>query len=626
MNKKAIIFVSSVTILAICFVFYYVTNPISRNAYRAKTLKAVYSAETFSDFANNLFCYEVSTNSATTAYTLKAPETYQIPENEPLLTDFSVKDYKKDSIKKKSKKTTKHLENKLNSFSKDNLSEKELITYDLLKKHLSLSEKFSDYSYYETLLGSTTGVASTLPVTLCEYPINDTDDIDTYLELLTQVPEYFNEAIKYENERIKKDMATPDFILIDTEKELSKIIKSLKSDDNFLVVTFENRLNEIKGLNKTDRKKYISKNRYYVNQCILPAYKSIHACVEKLILSKSTKSPIAPVNSRSLCKNAGKLPDADTSYGLASFEKGKDYYTLLVYDKTGSSSSVTDMISTCENAINDSLSGVLKIATTDADAYMYYCDHPAITNYHTPEGILEALNLFIRDEYPPLDKAITYDIKTVPKSLESFTSPAFYMIPQIDNYSDNTIYINPLYTNEENGNLFTTLAHEGFPGHLYQTVYYNNTSPAPIRQILDYPGYVEGWATYVELNAFSYINYPKYSESLQQLYRYDTIINLALSSRIDIGVNYEGWTLNDTCNYFNELGFNSYYAPDIYSYVIEAPANYLSYFIGYNEINNLKDQYKNCKMENYTDMDFHKALLDIGPADFETIRKYILKN
>ena len=129
----------------------------------------------------------------------------------------------------------------------------------------------------------------------------------------------------------------------------------------------------------------------------------------------------------------------------------------------------------------------------------------------------------------------------------------------------------------------------------------------------------------MELNSFSLINYTKYKESLPILYRLDAIINLALSSRIDIGVNYEGWTLEDTCKYFEELGFNSYYASDIYSYVVESPGNYLSYFIGYLEIEELKKEYKNLKMENYTDKDFHKALLDIGPADFETIRKYMFQ-
>ena len=143
--------------------------------------------------------------------------------------------------------------------------------------------------------------------------------------------------------------------------------------------------------------------------------------------------------------------------------------------------------------------------------------------------------------------------------------------------------------------------------------------------MLDYPGYVEGWATYVEMNSYTFIRYPEGMEQLSTLYQADSILSLALSSRIDFGVNYEGWTLADTRKYFENLGFNSYYAPEIYSYVVESPANYLSYFIGYLEILDVKQYYKNQKMEDYREKDFHSALLSIGPADFNTIKKYIIK-
>ena len=277
-----------------------------------------------------------------------------------------------------------------------------------------------------------------------------------------------------------------------------------------------------------------------------------------------------------------------------------------------------------DHALQNTLGNVLNIALTDQTAYLYYCEHPLETYYNSPEAILEALSLMIRKDYPVLKTQPHYVIKQVPKSLAASLSPAFYMIPAMDDYSNNTIYINSLYTNDENGNLFTTLAHEGFPGHLYQTVYFNSTRPSPIRQILDYPGYVEGWASYVEMNIFPYLDYPLEGNSLCKLYQSDTIINLALCSRIDLGVNYEGWTLNDTRHFFEENGFRDYYAENVYSYVVESPSNYLSYFIGYLEIEDLKSAYRNLKMENYSDQDFHKHFLDIGPADFDTIRKSLL--
>ena len=610
MNKKLNIFVypalAAVIILS-CLLLLPAENT-DRNHYRSKLLNELQKDNDFSDFQTDLFKYEITSNSVTTAYTLHSREKYNIPRLEPILTDFSNDSYYKDSKKGISKRNISEISHKLSSFNNDKLNANDRITYDLLDKHLRLSEAFCNYSYYETLLGKTTGAASSLPVTLSEYPLNSEADIEEYLYLLKQIPAYFDSVMEYENERIKRGMSTPDFLLDETVNELSEFIKSLDNDNNCFVSTFNDRTKNIKTLTQKDRSKYISTNKYYVNQYIIPAY-------EKLLRYISAKANITK----------DKRASDDIPCGLSAYPGGKEYYELLVKDVTGSYRPILELTEMTESALNNALSDVLYIATADTDAYMYYCDHPVETGFTSTEGILDALSLMIRDDYPLLDSSPKYSIKTVPKSIAEMVSPAYYMIPAIDDYNNNTIYINPLYTSEENGNLFTTLAHEGFPGHLYQTVYFNNTNPNPVRQIIDYPGYVEGWATYVELNSFSFIDYRKYSESLPTLYRSDAIINLALSSRIDMGVNYENWTLDDTRNYFEDLGFNSYYAPDIYSYVVEAPGNYLSYFIGYLEIENLKQEYKNLKMENYTDKEFHKALLDIGPGDFETIRKYILR-
>ena len=63
--------------------------------------------------------------------------------------------------------------------------------------------------------------------------------------------------------------------------------------------------------------------------------------------------------------------------------------------------------------------------------------------------------------------------------MEEYLSPAFYMIPAIDNTSENVIYINKGHITD-NLSLFTTFAHEGYPGHLYQNVYYASLHPNPI--------------------------------------------------------------------------------------------------------------------------------------------------
>ena len=587
----------------------HIISPTDNESYHTRLLEQMEQASSFSEFTNALFCYETTSDSITTAYTLKNPAAYNIPALEPDLTSFSCRNYQKEN--QSSQNILGFLSDNLKRFSDSELTESEQITYSLLTNNINLSKAVSKYPFYEELLGSSSGVQANLPVTLGEYPLRNEEDVKTYLNLLKQVPAYFEDVISYEEQRNKKGLCTPDFLLLSSKEKMETMLDGFHNDDNSFIDTFNERISKVEGLSVRKQQHYKKQNENYVKKYVISAYENLYQYMEKRLESTSTDNLV---------------PDSSTAYGLSSLPDGDKYYSLLVKSATGSSRPVTELISMTEQALSQALGEVLNIAITDQKSYFYYCENSLETYYQSPEVILEALSLMIREDYPVLNNTPTYQVKNVSESLASSLSPAFYMIPAIDDYQNNTIYINALYTNEENGNLFTTLAHEGFPGHLYQTVYFNDTHPDSVRQSLNYPGYVEGWATYVEMDAFTFLDYPLEGDSLCQLYQADTIINLALCSRIDMGVNYESWTLADTCKFFEDNGFNSTYAADVYTYVVETPANYLSYFIGYLEILDLKEAYKNQEMENYSERNFHKKLLDIGTADFDTIRKEMLTN
>lgn len=616
---KRLFLLTALTILcAIFLTVLYELRPIDRNSYRNKLYREMLHTVSVSDFSDQLFRYEITQDSITTAYHLRQPERYRIPSLPATLSSFDAKEYEQAAASK-GNNSIQNLLKQLQQLPHDSLSDSESLCYDLMEQYLSLSGSLQQYPYYESLLGASTGVQVNLPVTLCEYPLTDASSVDTYLQILQQIPDYFNNVIRYETKRTSLGYPVPSFLSLATKQQLQTFLTGLKETDNCFTETFSTRIQDVESLSASQKKKYILQNQDIIRTSILPAYETLYAYCDRQTASIDSKqadtdTPATP----------DSLIDPDTDYGLCSLPSGKDYYSYLVRQATGSSRSITDLITMTDHALQNTLGNVLNIALTDQTAYLYYCEHPLETYYNSPEAILEALSLMIRKDYPVLKTQPHYVIKQVPKSLAASLSPAFYMIPAMDDYSNNTIYINSLYTNDENGNLFTTLAHEGFPGHLYQTVYFNSTRPSPIRQILDYPGYVEGWASYVEMNIFPYLDYPLEGNSLCKLYQSDTIINLALCSRIDLGVNYEGWTLNDTRHFFEENGFRDYYAENVYSYVVESPSNYLSYFIGYLEIEDLKSAYRNLKMENYSDQDFHKHFLDIGPADFDTIRKSLL--
>lgn len=593
-----LVIVLSATIIGTHF-----TYPVINESYQTSLLSKMEHAKNFEEFCNSLFCYEITSDTVTTAYTVENPAAYDIPSLIPDLTSFSYKSYQNSF--QSSDYTNNLITRTLNSFDSSSLSDKEQLTYNLLKNTLSLNSKLNNYPYYSELLGSSTGIQASLPITLGEYPLHSKNDIQTYFQLIKQVPDYFNDVIEYENERESLHLLSKECIYPGTFQSLSTILEGLKGEDNAFIDTFNERIQQIPELTKKQQNDYRNKNKHYVETYIIPAYESLYDYLAAKSPSKMT-------------------PDENTSYGLSNLPQGKDYYTLLVKQSTGSSKTPEELITLTENTLKDAIGNVVNTAMENPDLYTYYCNNEAKSYYENPQSILEALSLLMRTDYPALSTTPDYEIKNVSDSLATSSSPAFYMIPPIDNTRGETIYINPLFTNNENGNLFTTLAHEGFPGHLYQTVYFNNTNPNPIRQILNYPGFVEGWATYVELNSYQYMEYPSSMESLCKLYQGDTIISLAISSRIDLGVNYENWTLSDVKKFFEDNGFNSYYANNLYTYVVESPANYLSYFIGCLEIQELKNEYQLMHKDTYSEKEFHKKLLETGPCDFDTLKKYIL--
>ena len=219
-------------------------------------------------------------------------------------------------------------------------------------------------------------------------------------------------------------------------------------------------------------------------------------------------------------------------------------------------------------------------------------------------------------EYP----ATSLEVKYVPEEMEEHLSPAFYMIPAIDNTEENVIYINRSRMGDDL-TLFTTLAHEGYPGHLYQTVFFESTDPDPIRSIFDFGGYVEGWATYAEMCSYYLTPLSKEQEILLQK---NSSIILGLYALADMGIHYEGWDRMDTVEFFSRYGItNADTVEQIYELIIGSPGNYLKYYIGYAEFLELKKDWMEKKGEESTQKDFHEAVLTVGPAPFDLVEKYM---
>ena len=537
----------------------------------------------FEAYTEELFCSEVSSNTINLHYTLKNPEDYGITEDAAVLGSFETD---ADMVKASVENMRRSLEN----FSYDELDLQNKITFDILDYQIKAADQSADFILYEEPLGLVSGVQTQFPVVLSEYQFYDRQDVETYLALLEMTGEYFDSLIKFEREKASAGLFMADYAL-DTVIEQCQAFLDM-GDGNYLYSTFVDRIKDVNELTEEEKSDYIQDNALAVSDCIFPAYEKLISDLEQL-------------------RGSGK-----NEKGLSYLPEGIDYYELVVRQSTGSERSVEEMEDLTRRQITDDLEAmekVLGITTEEAQ------EAAAAIAQTSAELILTRLQEGISGTFPEAPDTVL-EVKYVPKEMEDHLSPAFYMIPAIDNTEQNVIYINQAHMSDDL-TLFTTLAHEGYPGHLYQTVYYESTDPDPIRSIMDFGGYVEGWATYAEMG--SYYLTPLSKEQATLLQKNSSII-LGLYALADMGIHYDGWSRMDTVAFFSNYGITDAETVErIYELIIGSPGNYLKYYIGYVEFLELKKAWAEEKGEAFSQKEFHEAVLEVGPAPFEIVEKYM---
>ena len=537
----------------------------------------------FREYTRELFCREAASDTVNLHYTLKDPKEYGIED--PPVT-FGSFDAEEEAVKAASE----NMRRSLLGFSYDDLDTQNRLTYDVLDYRLKNMDKSAEYLLYEEPLGLVSGVQTQLPVVLSEYQFYDRRDVDEYLALMKTTGEYFDSLIRFENEKSEAGLFMADYAA-DTVIGQCRAFLDM-GDGNYLYSTFADRIEEIKELTKEEKSEYIQDNALVIQDYVFPAYEKLTAAVEDL-------------------KDSGK-----NEKGLVFLPQGKEYYELLAEQSTGSERSVDEMKDLTRRQISDDLEAmeqVLGISYGEAE------EAAASIGQESAELILSHLKQGISRTFPEAPET-ELEVKYVPEEMEEHLSPAFYMIPAIDNTGENVIYINQGHMGNEL-TLFTTLAHEGYPGHLYQTVFYESTDPDPIRSLMDFGGYVEGWATYAEMG--SYYLTPLSKEQAVILQKNSSVI-LGLYALADIGIHYDGWSRMDTIAFFSNYGItDADTVEEIYELIIGSPANYLKYYIGYVEFLELKKDWAEEKGEEFSQKEFHEAVLEVGPAPFGIVEDYM---
>ena len=550
----------------------------------------------FDRFLNSCFREYAAENTVTLHFKLSNPSAYGIKT--PVSPTYG--DLSSDALKKNCSRS-KELLQKLYTFPTSNLTKKQKLTWQIFQDYLNESIMNEKYILYSSPLG-TNGLQSEIPVTLSEYRLDNEKDIKDYLSLVNQVPELFTQILDFEQERRNAGLISPSFVISDTIDQIDQFLNA-SEENNPLIQSFENRLTEVESLSKDQKASYIANNRLLVTDKVLPAYKSLKTSLQ-----------------------AYTNDSKNTSFKerLCEYKNGQDYYKFLLMSNVGTDFSPEDCITILESQLKNTVKDISSLTTKNKDLYTEYLSAtPALS---APKEIMNTLKNVSLIDFPEI-KNISCQLKNVPDALSGTSACAFYLVPPIDSTKDNIIYINK--SRVDSNELFSTLAHEGYPGHLYQTNYFLTTNPSPLRTFLHCAGYDEGWGTYAQLYSYNFIEFKNVDEQttkqLRQLYRDNDLLSLSLSSLCDLYVNYKNYDENALANYLQTYGIDKDSAQNLYRYVIENPTTYLSYSIGCYELDQLKQTMSDSLGKAFKISDFHEAVLNVGSCNFSILRQEIEK-
>ncbi|MCI8484106.1 MAG: DUF885 domain-containing protein [Lachnospiraceae bacterium] len=544
----------------------------------------------FSAYMNQIFRSEITASTLNMHYTLAHPENYGI-------SDYKVTYGKVSAGEDSENATPVILENwkrKLENFDKKDLSVSQQMTYDIMmdeiEKELPAAEK---YSLYREVLKPSTGFQSQLPVLLAEYTFYDEKDIEDYLQLISETPDLFDQIMEMEKKKSEKGLFMADFAVEDIVSQCNNFTED--PENNYLLSTFDDRVDGAEFLTPEQAETYKVENRRIVTETLIPAYQKLTEELNKL-------------------KGTGRNTE-----GLCGLEGGREYYEYLVKDTTGSDLSIEKMQAQTKKQRKQDLEDMVKISKEHKDIGEKCAKYQLPTE--DPEMILKDLQEKMQQDFP-VPPEVSFTIKEVHPSLEEYTAPAFYLTPPIDDISQNCIYINQS-KGDERMQLYTTLAHEGFPGHLYQNIMERSCGLEPVRSLFGSSGYAEGWATYVEMQSYYYADI---DQSVAEFLQKNQAALLSLYASADMGIHYDGWSLRDTIDFFAKYQITDKKTiQKIYQLIVEEPAHYLKYYVGYLEFLNLREYAMERYQKDYSDYKFHSALMKMGAAPFEILRKYLPK-
>ena len=533
----------------------------------------------FDQFLNDLFVEMMEEDYMTMHFSFADYQRAGITKPDPNIGRIKLEDYADD------KAYSEEVLKKLQSFDYESLSETQKHDYNALKFHLENEIALNQFPDFDFAFTPTEGIINNLLTNFTEFVFREKEDIDDYLAVLASTPAFIDDCLELTKTQAAKGAFMTDSALDDTLDQIAKF--TAKTDDNQLIIIFDENMDAFEGITDEERADYKARNRDIVLNQYIPSYAKAGEVLETLRGSRGE------------------------AIGLAEIPYGADYYAAKARMKSSTDATVEELLDMCTSFLYDTLDEYISIYRSDPSVV----NASETVDMETPEEVLTYLQNHLQDY--PQGPQVTFDAKYLDPSVANDGIVAYYLNPPLDALKDNVIKINGNAVADIN-ELYETLSHEGFPGHLYQITWYLNTDPSWLRTAINLIGYTEGWAMYSEMRAWEFSGL---SANYARMNALDTAMNYVLDCAADLGLNGLGWKEDQLTEYIEDLGFNSAIVPQLIDFVTSDPGVLLPYGIGLLQFETMyKDSVKALGTK-FEPIEFNRMLLQYGDRPFGEVRK-----
>lgn len=576
-------------------------NDTTENTERAQesfSEDALKEQQEFEQYLDDYFKDVVTDDTLTYNYTIRDGADYGLEEPEVTLGDPGMTAEEIGQDKEEFEGWVK----KLDAIDRSCLTEDQKLTYDVLDEYFEVSAGIFDNVYLYEPFSPMRGLQANIATNFTDYRFDDKGDVERYIELLGQIPDYFAEYLDFEQEKSEKGYFMSDAVC---DKVISQCKDFVADKENhFMVTTFNDNIDALDFLTDEEKAEYKEANKQAVVNSLLPAFENVAAVLSGL---KGTRT------------NDG---------GICNYDGGKEYYEYLLKNFAGTAKSPEEVIDMLDTELQKLMVSLYQYYLGNQAAYEYFAANYdsifAETDQMTASEMVDKMMETASEHYPDAG-TINYKAEALDKNLETIMDDvlAYYMAPAIDDPDNNLIRVNGLHTD----GMWTTLAHEGYPGHMLQNAYYMSTDPEPVRTLMNFLGYKEGWAMYACYDSLYYYEYeePEYGDTIAALYQLNDEMSYLMMGRVDLGINYEGWTLQDTADYLTKNGMDGSAAQELYTTMVGDPAVYQSYSTGYYEMKELRDYAEEKMGDDFDLKTFNTIILETGPCQFDILKEQVDK-